>query len=247
MMQQPTIANLIGKKNALLDKGRTGSLEAATKHRDASIQIANHYRAFESIRPKLYKGRLTKRDLTPVQKNITDAMLDVGLLQILSNGALRTHTPDARRYVMGGWLEEVSCLAARECGADEVKYSQVIQWDIGGYSGENEIDVIARYGTRLAFYSCKAYGASYRRSNDLHRKKLRDALHEADNLMDHFGDSNAYVGLILSTDLYDEFERKPKYEALFGKAKALKVDLITLEELRWEKLVRAMGRANPDD
>ena len=28
-----------------------------------------------------------------------------------------------------------------------------------------------------------------------------EALHEADNLADHFGNSDAYVGLVLSTDL----------------------------------------------
>ena len=69
-----------------------------------------------------------------------------------------------------------------------------------------------------------------------------EALHEADNLADHFGNTNSFVGLILSTDLYDEYARKPKYEALFGKARALDVDLITLEDLKWSRLVSAMAR-----
>ena len=151
-------------------------------------------------------------------------------------------TAEARRYISGGWLEELACLAAREAGADEALFGQQIIWHYGGYIGENEIDVIARFGDRLAFYSCKAYKAAYGRSNDRMRKKLMEALHEADNLADHFGTENSFVGLILSTDLYDEYRRKPKYEALFGKAQALKVDLITLEDLSWERLTDAMAR-----
>ncbi|WP_319531946.1 hypothetical protein [uncultured Cohaesibacter sp.] len=69
-----------------------------------------------------------------------------------------------------------------------------------------------------------------------------EALHEADNLGDHFGGQNAFVGLIVSSDLYDEIAHEPRYEGLYGKARALKVDLITLEDLRWPKLVEAMGR-----
>lgn len=238
-----TIKDLIARKNAWIDENRTGDLKTARRHKDASLAIAAQYRAFERIRKQLFKGSVVRERLDEVELCILDALVESGLADPLPNGCYRAASAESRRYITGGWLEEIACLAALEAGADEALYSQQISWQSDGYWGENEIDILARFGDRLAFYSCKAYGATYRRKNDRSRKKLMEALHEADNLADHFGTPNAFVGLILSTDLYDEYNKRPKYEALFGKAKALHVDLITLEDLKWEKLVSAMGRA----
>ena len=237
-----TIDELLQRNGAWLDKRRTGDIRQAIEHQEATKAIASHYRAFEAIRKRLFKGTVKPDDLTPAQRCITDAMLATGMAGKTGDGAIRAMTAESRRFITGGWLEEISCLAAREAGADEVYFGQQISWKVDGYWGENEIDVLARFGDRLAFYSCKAYSARFKRSNDRSRKKLMEALHEADNLADHFGNNNAFVGLILSTDLYDEYRRRPKYEALFGKARALKVDLITLEDLRWQRLVEAMKR-----
>ncbi|MCT4657084.1 MAG: hypothetical protein N4A65_14875 [Cohaesibacter sp.] len=242
-MPQPTIADLIKKKGAWLDEDRTGSLRLARKHSAASVAIANQYRAFERIRTRLFKGTIRHSDLNPTEACIVEALMDADLIREMPDGGLRADSAGSRRYITGGWLEEVACLAALEAGADEALYGQSVSWRVDGYYGENEIDVIARYGSRLAFYSCKAFGASYRKSNDRRRKKLMEALHEADNMADHFGSENAFVGLILSTDLYDHYNRKPKYEALFGKARALNVQLITLDDLKWHNLVNAMGKA----
>ncbi|WP_316862348.1 Card1-like endonuclease domain-containing protein [uncultured Cohaesibacter sp.] len=237
-----TIAQLIKQNGARLDPLRTGDISAAKRHKDASILISSHYNSFERIRKRLFNGSLYKNGLSPSAIRIVAALEDVGLVGKMSDGGYKALTAESRRFITGGWLEEVSCLASNEAGADEVLFGQQIKWHFDDYFGENEIDVIARFGQRLAFYSCKAYSATYRNKNDRGRKKLMEALHEADNLVDHFGSKESYVGLILSTDLYDEYARKPKYEALFGKAKALNVDLITLEDLEWNKLVKAMSR-----
>lgn len=242
-----TIEELIKQKGAKLDLNRTGDIAQAQKNKQASITIANHYRAFEKIRKRLFKGTLLPEQLDRDSAAIVDEMLATGLLGKTTDGTVRTLSAHSRRFVTVGWLEEVACLAALEAGADQALYSQQIKWQVDGYWGENEIDVIARFGNRLGFYSCKAYGAHYRRSNDRSRKKLMEALHEADNLADHFGNEDAYVGLILSTDLYDEYAKRPKYMALFGKARALKVDLITLEDLKWPKLVKAMSLSSQQD
>jgi len=235
-----TIAELIRQKGAHLDPSRTGDIAQAQKNKQASIVIANHYRTFEKIRKRLFKGTILPDQLDAVSRCIIDEMLAADLLGKMQDGTVRTVTAQARRFVTGGWLEEIACLAAIEAGADEALYGQQIKWKVGDYWGENEIDVITRFGDRLGFYSCKAYSAHYRRSSDRSRKKLMEALHEADNLADHFGNKDAYVGLILSTDLYDEYARRPKYMALFGKAQALDVELITLEDLKWQRLVKAM-------
>ena len=236
------IDDLIERSGAWLDKARTGDLPTARRHREASLAITNHYRAFERIRKRLFKGTVIPERLDPVEACIVEALEAANLAGRTSDGAVRAMTAESRRFITGGWLEEISCLAAFEAGADEALYGQQIKWKIDGYWGENEIDVIARFNDRLAFYSCKAYGAAFRRSNDRSRKKLMEALHEADNLADHFGTKKSFVGLIISTDLYDEYRKKPKYGALFGKARALQVDLITLEDLKWDRLVEAMKR-----
>ena len=236
------INELIAKTGAKLDPQRTGDILAAQRHKEASIAISGHYRAFSRIRTRLFKGTVHPHQLNPIEACIVEALEATGLAGRTQDGAVRAMTAESRRFITGGWLEEVSCLAAIEAGADEALFGQQIQWQVDNYWGENEIDVIARFGDRLAFYSCKAFGANYKRSNDRSRKKLMEALHEADNLADHFGTEGSFVGLILSTDLYDEYARRPKYEALFGKARALKVDLITLEDLKWARLVKAMKR-----
>nr|WP_321458122.1 hypothetical protein [uncultured Cohaesibacter sp.] len=232
-----TISELLERKGARVDPYRTGDLSAARKHKAASIQIAQHYAVFEKIKPALMSGSLRSADLSQAEQSIISAMIKAELIRVNQKERISAPKGPALRYITGGWLEELACLAAEAAGADEVLFSQQIEWSFEGYWGENEIDVIARFGDLLAFYSCKAYSSHYQNKND----KLMRALHEADNLVDHFGTENSFVGLIISTDLYDEYHQQPKYEALFGKARALDVDLITLEDLSWPRLVNAMS------
>ena len=67
-----------------------------------------------------------------------------------------------------------------------------------------------------------------------------DAVHEADNLADHFGREGEKVAVLVTTDLFDEIKDSPRYVALMGKAAVLDVKIIALEELDWHKLVQAM-------
>ena len=67
-----------------------------------------------------------------------------------------------------------------------------------------------------------------------------DAVHEADNLSDHFGQKGEKVAIVVTTDLFDELKNMPRYQALMGKAAVLGVRVIALEELVWDKLVGAM-------
>ena len=147
---------------------------------------------------------------------------------------------DARRFITGGWLEELAWLAAIEAGADEARYSQLVGWEAGGYTGENEIDVIFRKGDRLGFISCKALRSSLMSSDRKHRGRMMDAVHEADNLADHFGQHGERVGVLVTTDLFDEDRGQARYEALMGKAAVLDVRIIPLEDLHWTRLVKVM-------
>jgi hypothetical protein len=145
-----------------------------------------------------------------------------------------------RRYLSGGWLEELAWLAAMEAGAHEALFGQVLGWNFKGYSGENEVDLIVRRSGRLGFLSCKALRSNFDNSDRKHRNRLMDALHEADNLCDHFGRPGERVAVLVTTDLHDEARGVPRYNALMGKAAVLDVRIISLEELGWNRLVNAM-------
>ncbi len=96
-----------------------------------------------------------------------------------------------------------------------------------------------RRGSKLAFVSCKALRSELDMNDRKHRNRLMDAVHEADNLADHFGREGERVAVLVTTDLFDELKNMPRYQALMGKAAVLDVRVIALEELQWDKLVTA--------
>ncbi|MFS8037553.1 Card1-like endonuclease domain-containing protein [Xanthobacter sp. AM11] len=212
-------------------------MEEARTRADLSRAIADAYPAFEAL-----------RDVALGRAEYARAR-DAALLRLLAgHGLVETHAGRAvaagavaRRYLSGGWLEELVFLAAEAAGADEALVGQRVRWRAGGHEGENEIDVLARFGERLAFFSCKALAAEMEREDQAHRKRLMSALDEVDNLMDHFGGPQDKAALVVSTDLFAEEARLVRYEQLHGKAAALRVSLISLERLGWADLVRAVS------
>ena len=58
-----------------------------------------------------------------------------------------------------------------------------------------------------------------------------DALHEADNLADHFAPDLAIISLAVTTCLFDERSRFVRYEQLHSKASALGLHLLSGESL----------------
>lgn len=202
-----------------------------------SRAIAESYPAFETIRD-VALGR-TECSL-PREAALLRQLEAHGLVGIQGGHPVATDA-GARRYLSGGWLEELVFVAAEAAGADEALIGQRVRWRASGHEGENEIDVLARFGERLAFFSCKALSAELERNDQAHRKRLMSALDEADNLVDHFGQPQDRTTLVVSTDLFAEELRHARYEQLHGKAAVLRVSLISLEKLGWEDLVRAVG------
>ncbi len=242
-----SIADILQQRGAFL-KGRPGDAEVARAHEPLLKVIEHNYPHFEPLR-----DRLLTRDGLPeatgapggageaeVEAALIDSLLAHGLLQ-RQDGRLVASGAVARRFLSGGWLEELAWLAAMEAGADEAIYSQVLGWKVQDYYGENEIDLIVRKGESLGFVSCKALQSEFNSENRKHRNRLMDALHEADNLCDHFGREGERVGILVTTDLIDEARNQPRYMALMGKAAVLDVRIIPLEELEWEPLVAAIG------
>ncbi len=240
-MRSRSIADILEERGAFL-KGKPGDEEVA-RAREPLLKIIEHnYTLFEPLRDRL----LTRAGLPETEAGgqelaqLLDHMLSHGLL-MREDGLFVARDASARRFLSGGWLEELAWLAAIEAGADEAIFSQVLGWRVEDFYGENEIDVIVRKGDSLGFVSCKALQSEFNSDNRKHRNRLMDALHEADNLCDHFGREGERVGILVTTDLIDEARNQPRYMALMGKAAVLDVRIIPLEELEWDPLVAAIG------
>ena len=235
------IAGILHERGVRL-KGGGGDEGLAAQREDLLRAIASDYPVFERVRDGVCaKAGLAPESLTGEAARSLLELLRRHWLVHLREGRFHAADAAARRFLTGGWLEELAWLAAMEAGADEALCSQVISWKVQDYYGENEIDVIVRKGERLGFISCKALQSRFNAENRKHRARLMEALHEADNLCDHFGRDGELAAVLVTTDLIDEKRRRPRYMALMGKAAALEVRVIPLEELAWEPLVAAIG------
>jgi len=251
-MNSQTIENLLERRGAWL-KAVKGDDEQARGRAAMSRWIAQDYVTFESCRDRLFAAQssevpLAIRELLnqPEIRELLSVMKTAGMIPD-STGQGFTLDARSRRYLSGGWLEELAWLAATEAGAHEAIHGQVIGWEFQGYTGENEIDLIMRHGERLSFVSCKALRSELDINDRKHRNRLMDAVHAADNLADHFGRQGENVAVLVTTDLYDEVKNMPRYQALMGKAAVLDVRLIALEELGWDKLVSALRKLMMED
>ena len=244
-MNSSTIELLLKHRGAWLKSVKGNEVEAQQRA-TLSRLIAHDYMRFENLRDMIVNLALAttreEQDVIyehPQMAHLLSHMERTGLIREEQFGGVRVDTK-ARRYLSGGWLEELVWLAANEAGADEAVFGQVVGWEVKGFTGENEIDLLMRKDDRLAFISCKALRSELDINDKKHRNRLMDAVHEADNLADHFGKQGEKVAVVVTTDLFDEFKNTPRYHALMGKAAVLDVRVIALEELGWDKLVDAM-------
>lgn len=239
----PTIAAELQRRGARFDGPGTPLAEAKARAVPTRA-IAADFPGFERVRD-MALGRVAADRATFPQRRLIDALAGAGL--IAAEGRFwQPTTAAAQRYLRGGWLEEYVGLAADAAGADEVRIGQVLRWRVGEFHGQNEIDAIARFGARLVFVSAKAVRSRFDAGDIGQRERLMEALQEADNLVDHFGDARSAVLLVVTADLVDEPRRAVRYEQLHGKAAALGVQLVGLEGLDWTGLVARLshcGRA----
>ncbi len=243
-----SIENILTARSAFL-KGTGGDKLAAENRRDLTRAIEQNFLTFEVLRDRLLGTSRSQNTSIPQQQPdcasaaATDVLLDCmnrHKFLKMDQGEVSLSGVDARRFVTGGWLEELAWLAVMEAGAHEAYYSQLIGWDVKGYSGENEIDVIFRRDDKLGFVSCKALRSCLQPSDRKHRARMMDAVHEADNMADHFGQPGERVGVLVTTDLFDEERGEARYQALMGKAAVLDVRIIPLEDIGWDRLVGVM-------
>jgi len=79
-----------------------------------------------------------------------------GLVSFDRNNLVTIASEEAARYVSGGWLEEYTFARACAAGADEVSWSQVVDWaDSGDEPVANEFDCLIMRDNRLYLLECK--------------------------------------------------------------------------------------------
>jgi hypothetical protein len=238
------ISDLLERRGAWL-KGASPDYAMAMARQELTLAISRDYPVFEAIRDVILESENSERSKMPAEEAGTELLplLVKHRVAVEKDGAfVPVDTSDARKYLSGFWLEELAWLAANESGAQEAVFGQVLGWNVKGYTGENEIDLIALKDGKLYFISCKALRSVLDLQDRKHRNRLMDAVHEADNLIDHFGRMGDKVAVMVTTDLIDELRGTARYAALAGKSAVLDVHLISLEDLPWEKLVALMGR-----
>ncbi len=246
-MNTPTIESLLKNRGAW-PKAIHGDKDAARANQVLTRMIADNYVLFEGVRDHVlhetddYTHRRVSEHL-PLPEGgeaLFQSLIDHNII-VPKPGGIFVADSGGRRYLSGGWLEELAWLAAMESGADEATFSQILGWEVKGFHGENEIDLIIRHDDHLTFISCKALRSELDMADRKMRHRLMDAVNEADNLVDHFGVQGERVALIVTTDLFDEMKNEPRYNALMGKAAVLDVHIIALEEMGWDHLVKAIG------
>lgn len=238
------IRELLSRRNAVLH-----SWAQPERHRgNVARMISKNYEVYDQFRPHLSKAR----DLggleaeSEQQQSIWHALVSGGLaMEMAPNRYAPVPGEKAINFLTGGWLEDLAYEAILEAGADAALARAILDWKVEGYSGQNEVDVLARSGERLIFFSCKCANAclaeDHARARLLQKDKLMGYMHEADNLADHFGVQGDAVVLLVTTDLIDESnQNRARLPTLFGKAKALDVELIILDHLGWRPLVQRL-------
>jgi hypothetical protein len=245
-MADYSIESLLAARGAWL-KGDTGDQDEALARKPLTQMIADNYRLFEEVRDRIFRAtesfmrhvEIIPETLPPEGHALVAEMLKHKVVVKEEHGHEICEVA-GRRYLTGGWLEELAWLASVDAGAEEGYYGQVIGWSVKGFTGENEIDLIMRKEGTLAFVSCKALRSELDMHDRKQRNRLMDAVHEADNLADHFGRPGERVAVLVTTDLHDEIRGAARYNALMGKAAILDVRMISLEELGYGKLVDAL-------
>jgi hypothetical protein len=242
-MDEASIESLLKRRNAWL-KGSGGDRAVALKRAGLNRKIAEHYTDFEKLRDAVLHSAHGSH--AGPEHGLVGDLIENGILKRSHDRVAAAHVW-CRKFLSGGWLEELAYIAAAEAGAEEALYNQNVAWKVEGFSGENEIDLIVRRGERLGFMSCKALKSMMGTEDRKLRNRLMDAIHEADNLADHFGRAGERVAVLVTTDLFDEMRGVPRYQALMGKAAVLDVRIIALEDMSWERLVGAVGQLMSDN
>lgn len=210
--------------------------ELQSRHKIARF-IAENYRDFEPLRLHLIGNYQRFQPRSEMQHQMLAFMRDRNLVRKTGEYRFEAVDIDTRIFFSGRWLEEYAYFAALAAGYDEVEIGRIVRWRVGSDEGVNEIDLMARKDDRLLFVSCKAIKSNIEKAKPV-RDRLITFLHEADNIVDHFGGPEDQVALFCTADIYDEYRAdQSRFPTLTGKARVLEVEIMSLEDLAWNEVV----------
>lgn len=236
-MSHPMVDALLEQRHARRI-GKPGSPSVARGRLSLSRSLWHDYAAFARLRRGLAAHEIRSARLPAPGRRIVRRLSRAGLLVEREDG-YRYRSQAAKRYVMGGWLEELAYCAMVDAGADEAYFAQKIGWTVDEANGENEIDVLARRGGTLSFVSCKTASPFYSGNRRLFQK-IEDSIFEAHYWDEHFANGDGRAVLLISTDLVDEARSAARSQTLFARAQVLDVHLVGRDFFTYDKLVETL-------
>jgi hypothetical protein len=202
--------------------------------------LAEHFAEYDGLRRGLMNQAHSPTTLRTHE--VRDYLEAAGLLLPQRGGGVHPAGHDADLFLRGGWLEEYVYMVFLSAGADAATFHQGIHWRVDEFEGDNEIDVIARIGGRLAFASCKAMKpAPNAAGSQNYRGALVNFLNEIDNAQDQFGYPWDSAFLFTTTDFAEDLAQS-RFGSILGKARALDVYVLGLADLPWRRLLPYMTR-----
>jgi len=120
----------------------------------AGTGVLDSGRASEAWPRKIFLDRSFSRSETVIR--VLSQLEHEDMLSFDRNNLVTIVSEEAARYVSGGWLEEYVFARACAAGADEVSWSQVVDWDDSGNAPiANEFDCLIMRNNRLYLLECK--------------------------------------------------------------------------------------------
>lgn len=236
-----TIDHLLQRQNACLAPS-TGDKQLARQRETTTRLLASRYPAWDVLRKHLFEPHQCPR--LPRNEGamaLAQQLEHAGWLERRGPDVWSTDLADTEQgvYLRGKWLEEYTWMAYEAAGCDEAYFSQVIHWKADGAEGVNEMDVIARRGAQLSFASCK----SLKPIAASNAERLRVYSHELLSWDVHFSKSEAKTLLVTTADLVDESRsHMERFPTLRARAKIYDMDLVGIESLGWDRLVREIAQ-----
>lgn len=240
----PTIIDILRQAQAACVE-HDGRLAEARNLLPLWKRLWTNFSAYVAIRDHVVSHR-DGADYRPRNEAAQTLINDLVAARLLTRAGQRYRTAShlAARRLRGSWLEELGALVALDAGADEVRFSQVLEWrpHLGDEVYRNEIDVIARFDDRLAFVSCKAltpWAATDPSGDD----RVFEALKEVSYWRDHFGHGRGWAILLTTVDFIDEQRHRLRNGGLVERAEVLGVDLVSADAGDYTGLVQAFRKA----
>ena len=131
-MHTTSIAKLLESRGAWL-KGASHNHDLAQARLGLTRQISENYPLFEQVRDRIFHATESFIKHTEIVPETLSSDGHILLSDMLRHGLVLKEEhgheiceAQGRRYLSGGWLEELAWLAAQEAGAHECLYGQAI-------------------------------------------------------------------------------------------------------------------------